>query len=234
MATKIILLSGTSGVGKTPLIKSFIAQNPYKKIGIPVLYTSREPRPIETEGVDYYFRSEGCVKSLDADWFVIAQTRHIWQAVDIKALINVAAENDVVICDIYYTLVRELLAHKNVPQDIKDRVVRVFIQPVSIDEIQQKQQELGDVSLEDAAAAISKPKLIERALQQGKELTPDVMRDIDIRASHALLEIRIGQDYDFIITNHDGENSPHWKESPPGGEAGQTLETFSQIICASS
>ena len=59
MAAKIILLSGTSGVGKTPLVKSFIAQHPYKKIGIPVLFTSRTLRPVETDGVDYFFVSQG-------------------------------------------------------------------------------------------------------------------------------------------------------------------------------
>ena len=230
MPAKIVLLSGTSGVGKTPLIKSFIAQHPYKKIGIPVLFTSRTSRPIETEGVDYFFRDEAFVRALDPEWFVIAQTRHVWQAIDIKKLIHLVHENDIVICDIYYTLVRGLLAHKNIPHHIKDNTIRIFVQPVSIDEIRDMQESMGDVSLQEAAAAIAAPKLIERAQQQGSELTPEVLQDIHIRAGRAWEEILVGQDYDYIITNHDGENSPHWKSSPPGGEAGDTLKTFSKIV----
>lgn len=230
MPAKIVLLSGTSGVGKTPLIKSFVAQNPYTKIGIPILYTSREARPVEIEDVDYFFRSEDYVKNLNPDWFIIAQTRHIWQALDIKALMQLADENDIVVCDIYYTLVRGLLAHKNIPHDIKENVIRIFVQPVSINEIRDMKSTMGDVSLQEAAAAISAPKLIERAQLQGKMLTPDVLQDIHIRAGRAWEEILIGQDYDHIITNHDGENSPHWKDSPPSGEAGATLNRFSKII----
>lgn len=56
------------------------------------------------------------------------------------------------------------------------------------------------------------------------------MRDIQIRAGRAWEEILLGQDYDHILINHDGEESPHWRQSPPGGEAGQTLARFSEII----
>ncbi len=230
MSALVVFLSGTSGVGKTPLIKSFIGQNPYKKIGIPVLFTSREARPIETEGVDYFFRSEDCVRGLDPERFVLAQTRHIWQAVDIPALSRLTSENDIVLCDMYYTLVQALLTHPHVPKAIKHNYIRIFMQPVSMDEIREKKESMADASLRDAAAAISKPKLIERAQQQGKALTPDVLRDIEIRANCAWEEIQIGQEYDVVLTNHDGENSPHWKENPPGGEAGKTLAIFSELI----
>jgi hypothetical protein len=74
------------------------------------------------------------------------------------------------------------------------------------------------------------PKLIGRTQQQGKLLTPEVLKDLQVRASMAYEEMKMGEDYAHRIVNHDGEDSNNWRYTPPLGDAGATLRRFVDII----
>ncbi len=230
MSITIILLSGPSCAGKTPLIKALRRTFPAVIFGQPVLYTSREPRPHEVEGEDYFFRSQEEIKTLPSDRFVIAKTRHLWQAIDVDQVNGLVEQYDLLIFDVHPALVKHFVEHKRIQQRSNKHITRIFLQPAALDEIKEFEQNKGYDSEQEAAAAIMEPKLISRARQQGKELTPEVKEDIRIRASHAWEEILTGQDYDYIIINHDSEDSPHWNETPPQGEAGAALQQFVHII----
>ena len=52
---KMIILSSPSGAGKTTLVKKISQEKKYK---ISISHTTRESRPNETNGVDYFFISE--------------------------------------------------------------------------------------------------------------------------------------------------------------------------------
>ena len=52
---KMIILSSPSGAGKTTLVKKISLE---KKFKISVSHTTREPRPNEINGVDYFFTSK--------------------------------------------------------------------------------------------------------------------------------------------------------------------------------
>ncbi len=52
---KMIILSSPSGAGKTTLAKKISKE---KKFKISISHTTREPRPNEIDGVDYYFISQ--------------------------------------------------------------------------------------------------------------------------------------------------------------------------------
>ena len=52
---KMIILSSPSGAGKTTLVKKISKQKNYK---ISISHTTREPRPSEVDGVDYFFISQ--------------------------------------------------------------------------------------------------------------------------------------------------------------------------------
>ena len=58
---KMIILSSPSGAGKTTLVKKLSQQKNYK---ISISYTTREPRPQEKEGIDYFFISQEEFKNL--------------------------------------------------------------------------------------------------------------------------------------------------------------------------
>ncbi|KAJ3536133.1 hypothetical protein NM208_g6846 [Fusarium decemcellulare] len=65
-----IIISGPSGVGKGTLIDKLRVARP-DKIATTVSHTTRKPRPGETEGVDYFFKSPPEFASLiDAGAFI--------------------------------------------------------------------------------------------------------------------------------------------------------------------
>ncbi len=53
---KVFVLSGPSGVGKGTICSKLIANFPYP-IVLSISATSRDPRPAEKEGVDYFFKT---------------------------------------------------------------------------------------------------------------------------------------------------------------------------------
>jgi guanylate kinase len=52
--SRLIVLSGPSGVGKSTVLRSLLARHP-DRLRLSVSATTRPPRPGEQEGVDYYF-----------------------------------------------------------------------------------------------------------------------------------------------------------------------------------
>ena len=58
---KMIILSSPSGAGKTTLVKKISKQKNYK---ISISHTTREPRPSEVDGVDYFFISQHSFQKL--------------------------------------------------------------------------------------------------------------------------------------------------------------------------
>jgi guanylate kinase len=54
--SKLIVLSGPSGVGKSTILRRLLERHP-SRLRLSVSATTRSPRPSEREGVDYYFLS---------------------------------------------------------------------------------------------------------------------------------------------------------------------------------
>jgi len=57
----LIVISGPSGVGKGTVLKE-VVKDPELNIGYSISMTTREKRPGEENGVNYYFGSLGVVK----------------------------------------------------------------------------------------------------------------------------------------------------------------------------
>ena len=64
--SRFVILSGPSCVGKGPLYSALRKFYPdlAGRLKQVVLYNSRDPRPGEQEGVDYYFRSQAEIQDL--------------------------------------------------------------------------------------------------------------------------------------------------------------------------
>ncbi len=58
---KMIVLSSPSGAGKTTLVKKISKE---KKFKVSISHTTREPRPNEIDGVDYYFTSKAIFEKM--------------------------------------------------------------------------------------------------------------------------------------------------------------------------
>ena len=231
MKKRIIILSGPSCVGKSPLINALKKVHPEVSFQMPILYTSRPPRSIETNGVDYYFRLEQDIRSYPPERFIVGQIRRIWQAIDLVEMQELFVHSSLIIAEIYPTLGKLFIDHPLIRKLAADfEVCTVFISPASEDEIRALQVNMGFASSGEAAAAIMLPKLICRTQQQGKLLTPDVLEDLEMRASMAYEEMKMGENYTHHIVNHDGEDSNNWRYTPPMGDAGVTLRRFVDII----
>jgi guanylate kinase len=227
----LIIVSGPSCVGKSPLIKALRRVYPERSFQTPIFYTSRQPRSIEQEGVDYYFRSEKEIKSFPSDRYIVAQTRTVWQGIDLNEMEHLFSRHDLIITEVYPTLGTLFLEHPRVQRmSAEFKVKTVFISPVTEEEIQAIKTRMGFQTLAEATAAIMLPKHIARMQQQGRLLTSEVMQDLHIRASKAYEEIQMGRNYAHRIVNHDGEDSNNWRYSPPIGDAGMTLKRFVELL----
>jgi guanylate kinase len=225
----LVIVSGPSCAGKTPLINSVKQLYPSLNIKAPVLYTSRAARPGEKEGKDFYFRNEQEIKSLDKNRFIVAPVRHLWQALELEELQN-TLQSHIAILDIYPTFADELLKRDLNARIPNLSVKRIFISPLSKEELTDIQQHMNFATLHDAMTSIMMHKQIRRAIFQGKVLTKAELDDIQIRASKAHEELRMGESYDTILVNHDTEDSDHWHFTPPLGDANKTVRRLAELI----
>jgi hypothetical protein len=195
------------------------------------MYTSRPPRSIEREGIDYYYRTEQEIRSFPSDRYIVGKTRTVWQAIDMEEIRKIFARHDLIIFEIYPTLGESFLNHPLIMQlSAQFHVRTVFISPATEGEIMDLQDSMAFMSPDEAVAAIMLPKHICRMQQQGKLLTPEVMNDLQLRASMAYAEMKMGLNYTDRIVNHDGEDSHNWRFTPPIGDAGATLKRFVEIL----
>src|SRR5215470_19210591 len=95
---RLVILSGPSCVGKSPLAKALAKFYPElrKTLQPLVLYNSRDARPGEVDGVDYHFRSREQIEHLKVnDHFVVMDVRGDLQALDLQELSASLAKGDV-------------------------------------------------------------------------------------------------------------------------------------------
>jgi guanylate kinase len=225
----LVIVSGPSCAGKTPLIHSVKQLYPSLNIKAPVLYTSRAPRPGEKDGKDFYFRDEQEIRSLDKERFVVAPVRHLWQALELEELQH-TLQSHTAILDIYPTFADELLK-TDLDSRIPDLSVhRVFIAPLTEQELTDIQHHMNFASPRAAMTSIMMHKQIRRAIFQAKVLTKAELEDIQMRASKAYKELKMSESYDTILVNHDTEDSDHWHFTPPLGDAGKTVHRLAELI----
>lgn len=228
---KLIVLSGPSGVGKTSLLKALRRVHPEIAFGTLTLYISRKPRPGEKDGVDFHFRSEQEIRSFPEERYLVAKGRVVWQAIDLEETRKVLETSSLVIVEIHPTLAKLLVSHPRMRGPLKGFEIRtVFLSPLYPGELDQLSRSFP--SRQEALAAVMLHKLVYRSLQQGKILTLEEFEDLRARALKAFEEVEMASRYTDIIVNHDGEDSPNWRFTPPLGEAGQTLRRFTEIINA--
>jgi len=86
---RLVILSGPSCVGKSPLAKALGRFHPDLSATLQpiVLYNSRPPRPGERDGEDYHFRSREQIEALrDRERHVVMDVRGDLQALDLEDL----------------------------------------------------------------------------------------------------------------------------------------------------
>jgi guanylate kinase len=92
---RLVILSGPSCVGKTPLRAALARLYPelWRRLEMIVLFNTRAPRPGERDGVDYHFRSRTEVEALQGSGrFAVLEVRGDLQALDVEELKRCSSE----------------------------------------------------------------------------------------------------------------------------------------------
>ena len=229
--SRFVILSGPSCVGKGPLYSALRKFYPdltgsLKQV---VLYNSRDPRPGEQEGVDYYFRSRAKIEELaKKSGFTSANVRGDLQAIEAAGIRAILDQGQ----DAFFEgnpFIPAKLSELSELQEIQ--TLRVFLSPLSQDEILFLKDPQQRTNLEKLLPDIMRRKLLRRTKRQKINLSLKDLENIENRVASAIVELREGWKFDYVIPNHDGEDSEHWDAFYyPIGDARKALLAFAALL----
>jgi guanylate kinase len=227
---RLIILTGPSCIGKSPLDRALrrlypgLRQNMQKL----VLFNDRTPRPGEIEGVDYYFRKREQIEAFRLDGkYIVMGVRGDLQALNLKELSAMLKKNNVFFEGNPY--VAEIL--QTHPQLKDTPKLSVFLSPLSKEEIKFFQEPNRNIKLPDFITEVMRRKQLRRKTRQKIELSMRDLDDIETRASSAYREMKMAWQFDYVIPNHDGEDSDNWELFYyPVGEARKALLSFIALL----
>ena len=230
-----VFLSGPSCVGKGPLLKAVAQFHPEiaARMQKVTLYTSREKRAGEEDGREYHFRSQKEIYALaQSSRYLCFPVHNDAQAIDLEEVRGLTGQDEKIgFLEIFHTAAAKLKNNevlKGAP------ITTVFLSPVSRSEVQLMlgtEGGLGNVS--SLVQTLMARKQLRSALVQNKGLTQFDMQAIGRRADRAFEELLSAANYDFVLPNHDGEESPYWGLPFLLGDAARTLGSFVDILSGS-
>ena len=188
-----------------------------------VLYNSRKPRPGEQDGVDYHFRPRAEIERLRKDpGHLVMDVRGDLQALDLSLLAS--AEGDLLFEG--NPFVGAELMRAPLPGGFGR--LGVFISPLSMDEIQRLRQMGADVRA--LLAEMMRRKLLRRGAEMMGHLSLPALEEVERRATSAWKELRLAHRFDWVLPNHDGEDSEHWDAYYyPVGDALRTMDGLLEL-----
>ena len=226
---RLVILSGPSCVGKGPLhkaLKIFYPQLAGKLTKL-VLYDSRLPRPGEVDGVDYHFRTREYIEQLrNKDNFLVTEVRGDLQALDLNYFRQTLACGDAFFEGNPF-IAAELF---DIAGEQKIEVRSVFLAPLTRAEIEELKTH-REINLETFVTDVMRRKLLRRTTKQKSILSLKDLENIEVRAASAYKEMKQAWQFDFVIPNHDGEDSDNWDAFYyPIGDARIALMCFAEIL----
>lgn len=226
---KLIILSGPSCAGKSPLIKALALFHPdlHERLQSLVLYNSRSPRPGERDGVDYHFRLRSDIEALrERDHFVVLDVRGDLQALDLTELGRLLECGDVLFEGNPF-VGSLLLTHEKLADIGK---ISTFLAPLSRDEIEHLRSQ-QEVDLQALVTDVMRRKLLRRMQKQKGLLSLRDLEEVERRAGSAYGELKYAVDFQHVIPNHDGEDSENWSAFYHLlGDARKSLDAFATLL----
>ncbi|MBW2526182.1 MAG: hypothetical protein JRI23_18525 [Deltaproteobacteria bacterium] len=227
---RLVVLSGPSCVGKSPLDKALARFYPeiHRRLQPLVLYNSRAPRPGEVDGVHYHFRPRASIEALRADdRYVVMDVRGDLQALDLDDLAQLLEKGDVFFEGNPF-VGKSLLSH---PRLEGFERLSVFMAPLGRSEIEFLKAPERNASLPDLVTDVMRRKLLRRTRKQKSELALPDLENIEKRAGSAYRELRDACHFGQVIVNHDGEDSDNWDAFYfPLGDARRALLAFVALL----
>lgn len=149
---KLIIFSAPSGSGKTTLVRHLLSK-PELKLAFSISATSRQKRPNEENGKDYYFLSPDEFRSRIAKGDFLE-----WEAVYVdqyygtlkSEVERIHAEGKTVIFDV------DVVGGLNIKKQFGSNALGIFVQPPSVKALEQRLQKRATESDESLAKRIAK------------------------------------------------------------------------------
>src|SRR5579864_5288461 len=225
---RLVILSGPSCVGKSPLTRAMAKFHPqvWNRLKKLVLSNSRTPRPYEVDGEDYHFRTRNQIEALKLNHrYAVLEVRGDLQALDVEELKALLERSDAFEGNPF---VGRLLQTHPLLADVQR--LSMFLSPLSKDEIVYLKAPERNISLEHFLTDLMRRKLLRRARQQG-ELSLKQLENIETRASSAYHELKEAWHFQYVIPNHDGEDSDNWETLYyPIGDARTSLHALVALL----
>ena len=179
----MFILSSPSGAGKTTLVKK-IAKN--KNFSISISHTTRQPRPKETNGKDYYFVSKNNFKKLikKGEFIEHAQVFDNYYGSSKNLIINKLRKGKNIIFDIDWQGTRQI---RNKKLDYK--LFTIFILPPSRDELIKRLMKRENKNVNTVKKRM---KEIKKDLQRWKEYDYVLIND-DLKKCYKKLMVIINK-----------------------------------------
>ena len=227
---RLVILCGPSCAGKSPLAKALGKFHPEwsRRLQALVLYNSRSPRPGELDGRDYHFRTRSQIEAFRVDKrYALLDVRGDLQALDLEELQSLLSRGDVIFEGNPFVGMT-MLTHPHMKDVTR---LSVFLSPLSKEEITYLKAPERNISLKDLVAEIMRRKLLRRARRQKGELSAKDLENIERRAGSAYVELQEAWHFDYVIPNHDGEDSDNWDAFYyPLGDARSSLNAFVALL----
>lgn len=150
-AGKLIVITGPSGVGKGTIVRSLIARHP--ELYLSISATTRQPRPGEIDGKDYYFVSKQQFESaIEQDelleWAEYAGNYYGTPKTSVEEQLNRAK---------WVLLEIELVGARTVKKIFPDALL-IFILPPSLEELRRRLRGRGKDSQEAISRRLERAK----------------------------------------------------------------------------
>jgi guanylate kinase len=227
---RLVILSGPSCVGKSPLYKSLGKFYPdlHKQFHKLAMVNSRAPRPGELDGVDFHFRTRAQVEALRTDpRYAVLEARSDLQGLNIPELESLLQRGDVFF-EGNPSVARALQTH---PRLAAVNRLSIFLSPLSKEEITYLKVPERNLSLHQLLSDIMRRKLLRRTRRQKGDLSAADLQEIETRASTAYRELQGAWQFQYVIPNHDGEDSDNWESFYYLiGDARKTLDAFAALL----
>ncbi len=226
---RLVLLGGPSCVGKGPLCNALKALYPQleSKLRKLVMYNTRAPRPGESEGVDYYFRSPDQMHRLnEREDFILLEVRGDLQGLDTAELFSILDSGQDVLFEGNPYVPQAIW---NLPEMAEVDIQRVFLAPLCRAEIIWLREQGANVR--EMLVDVMRRKLLRRTQKQKGILSLKDLENIEKRCNSAPMELDLAWQFDWVIPNHDGEDSDNWNAFYyPIGDALQAVEAFAALL----
>ena len=177
---KLIVIAGPSGVGKGTLVNMLVSRHSQLKLSISA--TTRQPRPGEQDGIDYFFLSQQDFEmAIDGgellEWAEYAGNYYGTPKTQVVEQINLG---NYIILEIEVEGARAIAT-------MFPEAQRIFILPPSIEELEQRIRSRGTNSEESIANRL---KIAQQEIAAGSEFDCQIVND-DLETAIAKLETAI-------------------------------------------